>query len=105
MLIKASIPWPKTTRPTKPRKSCLFFVKRKQEKGVIVFILKLFKNSIKNNIFVQNMFNLILVSLKYQERLENSNTLKKTETIEIRIQKDTFREEYDKLADRIISLN
>jgi hypothetical protein len=31
------------------------------------------------------MFNLILVSLKYQERLENSSTLKETETIEIGI--------------------
>jgi hypothetical protein len=68
-------------------------------------MLELFKNSIKNNIFVQNIFNLILVSLKYQEHLENNNILRETKTIEIRIQKDTFREEYNKLADCIIGLN
>jgi hypothetical protein len=48
---------------------------------------------------------LIFVSLKYQERLENNNTLRETETIEIGIQKDAFREEYNKLADCIIGLN
>jgi predicted aldo/keto reductase-like oxidoreductase len=104
MLIKASIPQPKTTRPTKPRKSRLFLVERKQKKGIIIFTLESFKDSIKNNTSIQNTFNLIFVSLKYQY-LENSNTLKETKTMEIRIQKDTFREEYNKLADRIISLN
>jgi hypothetical protein len=48
---------------------------------------------------------LILASLKHQERLENSNTLRKTEAMEIGIQRDAFREERDKLADRIIGLN
>jgi hypothetical protein len=103
--IEASESQPETTRPTKPRKSCLFLVKRKQEKGIIVFIFKLFKDSIKNNTFIQNIFNLIFVFLKYQEYLENNNTLRKTKTIEIEIQKDVFREEYNKLANYIISLN
>jgi hypothetical protein len=83
--IEASIPQPETTRPAKPRKFRLFLVERKQEKGIIVFILKLFKNSIKNNIFIQNIFNLILVSLKYQEYLENNNIFRKTKTIKIKI--------------------
>jgi hypothetical protein len=68
-------------------------------------MLELFKDSIKDNTFVQNIFNLILVFLKYQERLENNNILRETKTIKIRIQRDTFREEHNKLADRIISLN
>jgi hypothetical protein len=54
---------PKTTRPAKPRKSCLSLIKKEQE--IIVFILELFKDNIKNNISIQNIFNLILVSLKY----------------------------------------
>jgi hypothetical protein len=103
--IEASESQPETTRPAKPRKSCLSLVEREQEEGIIVFILKLFKDNIKNNTFIQNTFNLILVSLKYQERLENNNTLRETKTIEIRIQKDVFREKYNKLADRIIGLN
>jgi hypothetical protein len=45
------------------------------------------------------------VFLKYQEYLENNNILRETKTIKIEIQKNTFREEYNKLADRIISLN
>jgi hypothetical protein len=48
-------------------------------------MLELFKDSIKDDIFVQNMFNLILVSLKYQEYLENNSTLREAETIEIGI--------------------
>jgi hypothetical protein len=68
-------------------------------------MLELFKDSIKNNIFVQNMFNLIFVSLKYQECLENSSTLREAEAIEIRIQRDAFREEHDELTNRIIGLN
>jgi hypothetical protein len=48
-------------------------------------MLELSKDSIKNNILVQNTFNLIFVFLKYQERLENNNTFKETETIEIGI--------------------
>jgi hypothetical protein len=43
--------------------------------------------------------------LKYQKRLENNSTFRETKTIEIRIQKDIFREEYNKLADYIIGLN
>jgi hypothetical protein len=104
MPIEASESQPEAARPTKPRKSCLSLVERKQEKKK-VFILELFKDNIKNNISIQNIFNLVFVSLKYQERLENSNTLRKTKIIEIRIQKDTFRGEYNKLTDRIIGLN
>jgi hypothetical protein len=85
MPIKASESQPEATRPAKPWKSCLFFFERKQEKGIIVFIFKLFKNNIKNNISIQNTFNLIFVSLKYQEYLENNNTLRETKTIEIGI--------------------
>jgi hypothetical protein len=51
MFIEASKSQPEATRPTKPRKSRLSLVKKEQEKGIIVFILKLFKYSIKNNIF------------------------------------------------------
>jgi hypothetical protein len=105
MPIKASIPQPEATRPARPRKSRLFLVKRKQEKRVIVFMLELFKDNIKNNIFDQNIFNLIFVFLKYQEYLENNNIFRETKTIEIRIQKDVFREKYNKLVDRIIGLN
>jgi hypothetical protein len=105
MPIKASESQPETTRPAKPRKSCLFLVKREQEKGIIIFILELFKDNIKNNIFVQNIFNLIFVFLKYQKRLENNNIFREIKTIEIRIQKDIFRKEYNKLTDCIIGLN
>jgi hypothetical protein len=94
-----------TTRPAKPRKSCLSLVKRKQKKEIIIFILELFKDNIKNNISIQNIFNLIFVFLKYQEYLENNNILRETKIIEIRIQKNIFREKHNKLADRIISLN
>jgi hypothetical protein len=80
-------------------------VEGEQEKGIIVFTLKLFKNSIKNNISIQNIYNLIFFFFKYQECLENNNTLRETKTIEIRIQKDAFREEHNKLANRIIGLN
>jgi hypothetical protein len=85
MLIEASESQPETTRPAKPRKSRLSLVEREQEEGVVVFILELFKDNIKDNISVQNTFNLILVFLKYQERLENNNTLRETKTIEIGI--------------------
>jgi hypothetical protein len=68
-------------------------------------MLELFKDNIKNNISVQNIFNLILVFLKYQEYLENNNIFRETKTIEIGIQKDIFREEHNKLVDRIIGLN
>jgi hypothetical protein len=85
MLIEASESQPEATRPAKPRKSRLSLVKREQEKGIIIFILKLFKDGIKNNIFVQNIFNLIFVFLKYQERLENNSIFRETEIIEIRI--------------------
>jgi hypothetical protein len=68
-------------------------------------MLELFKDNIKNNISIQNTFNLIFVSLKYQKRLENNNTFRETKTIEIKIQKNAFRKEYNKLADCIISLN
>jgi hypothetical protein len=105
MPIEASESQPEAARPTKPRKSCLSLVKGEQEERIIVFILELFKDNIKNNISIQNIFNLILVFLKYQERLENNNTLRKTKTIEIGIQRDIFREEYNKLADCIIGLN
>jgi hypothetical protein len=50
MPIKASESQPETTRPAKPRKSRLSLVKREQEKGIVVFTLELFKDSIKNNI-------------------------------------------------------
>jgi hypothetical protein len=85
MLIEASKSQPEAARPAKPRKSCLSLVERKQEERIVIFILKLFKNNIKNNTFIQNIFNLIFVSLKYRERLENNNTLRETKTIEIRI--------------------
>jgi hypothetical protein len=68
-------------------------------------MLKLFKNNIKNNISIQNTFNLIFVFLKYQKHLENNNIFREIETIEIGIQKNTFRKEYNELVDRIISLN
>jgi hypothetical protein len=51
MLIETSESQPEITRPAKPRKSRLFFVKKNKKKK-IVFILKLFKNNIKDNIFV-----------------------------------------------------
>jgi uncharacterized FlgJ-related protein len=82
-----------------------YLLLKENKKKKKVFILELFKDNIKNNISIQNIFNLVFVSLKYQERLENSNTLRKTKIIEIRIQKDTFRGEYNKLTDRIIGLN
>jgi hypothetical protein len=85
MLIEASESQPEAARPAKPRKSCLFLVERKQEKRIVVFMLELFKDNIKNNISIQNIFNLILVFLKYQERLENNNIFRETKTIEIRI--------------------
>jgi hypothetical protein len=50
MPIKASESQPETTRPAKPRKSRLSLVKREQDKGIVVFTLELFKDSIKNNI-------------------------------------------------------
>jgi hypothetical protein len=50
--IKASESQPETTRPAKPRKSRLSLVEGKQEKGIIVFTLKLFKDNIKDNTFV-----------------------------------------------------
>jgi hypothetical protein len=52
MPIETSEFQPETARTTKPKKSCLSFVKREQEKGIIVFILELFKDSIKNNISI-----------------------------------------------------
>jgi hypothetical protein len=84
MLIEASKSQPETTRPAKPRKSRLFFVEKNKKRNNC-FILELFKNNIKNNIFIQNIFNLIFAFLKYQERLENNSILRETETIEIRI--------------------
>jgi hypothetical protein len=105
MTIEASETQPETTRPAKPRKSRLFLIEREQEEGIVVFIFELFKDSIKDNIFVQNTFNLILAFLKYQERLENNSTFRETKTIEIGIQRNTFREKHNELADRIIGLN
>jgi hypothetical protein len=52
MFVKAGKSQPEATRPAKPGKSCLYFIKRKQKEKVIVFILELFKNNIKNNFFV-----------------------------------------------------
>jgi hypothetical protein len=103
--LRPASPTLKLLDPLSPGSPVYFLFKKKQEKRIIVFILELFKDNIKNNIFVQNTFNLIFVSLKYQKRLENNNTLRETKAIEIRIQRDIFREEYNKLADRIISLN
>jgi hypothetical protein len=102
--LRPASPSLKLLDPLSPESPAYLLLKENKKK-VIIFMLKLFKDNIKNNISVQNIFNLIFVFLKYQERLENNSTLIETKTIEIKIQKNIFREEYNKLADRIIGLN
>jgi hypothetical protein len=84
-LLRPSSPSLKLLNPLSPGSPAYFLLKKKQKERIIFFILELFKDNIKNNISIQNIFNLIFVFLKYQERLENNNTLKETKTIEIGI--------------------
>jgi hypothetical protein len=82
--LRPASPSLKLPDPLSPESPAYLLLKENKKKK-IVFILELFKDNIKNNIFVQNIFNLIFVSLKYQKRLENNNALRETKTIEIGI--------------------
>jgi hypothetical protein len=82
-LLRPASPSLKLPDPPSLESPIYFLLKENKKKKF--FILELFKNSIKNNISVQNIFNLIFVFLKYQEHLENNNTLREIETIEIGI--------------------
>jgi hypothetical protein len=83
-LLRPASPSLKLLDPLSPG-SPAYFLLKENKKNIIIFILELFKDNIKNNIFIQNIFNLIFVFLKYQEYLENNNIFRETKIIEIRI--------------------
>jgi hypothetical protein len=83
-LLRLASPSLKLLDPLSPGNP-IYFLLKKNKKKKIIFILELFKDNIKNNISIQNTFNLIFVFLKYQEYLENNNIFKETKIIEIKI--------------------